>query len=115
MVVKQRTSYALAVAMLVTGTAWAGTSVLISSDEIRLRSGKDETRVVRDKKESTADASAGGVDVDVEMTGVAIINGNVYIDGEKLPPGKRTYTSKKTGKSYAIEWGKNGNVSVAEK
>jgi len=98
----------------VTGAAWAGTSVLVTADEIRLRSGTDETRVVHGSKGSTPDASAGEVGADVEMTGVAIINGNVFIDGEKLPRGKRTFTSKKTGKKYAIEWGKDGNVSVAE-
>jgi hypothetical protein len=52
---------------------------------------------------------------DVEMTGSAIINGVVYIDGEKLPANISTFTSKKSGKTYLIKRGKNGNVSVVEK
>ena len=48
------------------------------------------------------------------MEGVAVINDDVFIDGEKVPRGKTRYTSKKTGKSYRIQWGKNGNVSVEQ-
>lgn len=59
--------------------------------------------------------SSGGVASDVEMDGVAVINGEVFVDGAKVPKGKTHYTSKKSGKSYLINWGKNGNVSVSEK
>jgi len=48
------------------------------------------------------------------MEGVAVINDDVFIDGEKIQRGKTSYTSKKTGKSYRIQWGKNGNVSVEQ-
>ena len=63
---------------------------------------------------STASNSSGIVDADVEMEGVAVINDDVFIDGEKIQRGKAQHTSKKTGKSYRIKWGKNGNVSVEQ-
>jgi hypothetical protein len=113
-VVKHLASYAVVLNMLISGSAWAESSVQITSDELRLRSGTDEMGI-RNKKEIAIEGRASAIGADVEMTGVAVINGEVYIDGEKLPPGKRSFTSKKTGKNYAIEWGKNGNVSVAEK
>lgn len=59
--------------------------------------------------------SSGSVAPDVEMEGVAVINGDVFVDGTKVPKGKTLYTSKKSGKTYHINWGKNGNVSVSEK
>lgn len=64
--------------------------------------------------DSTASNSAGSIDADVEMEGVAVINDDVFIDGEKIQRGKSRHTSKKTGKSYRIQWGKNGNVSVEQ-
>jgi hypothetical protein len=102
------------ISVLASSVTLAETSVLVTPDEVKIRSRKDETRH-SSKRESAGESNASSVGADVEMTGVAVINGDVYIDGEKLPQGKRTFTSKKTGKSYAIEWGKNGNVSVAEK
>ena len=58
--------------------------------------------------------SEATVDSDVEMEGVAVINGEVFIDGQKVPKGKTVYKSRKTGKSYRVRWGKNGNVDVSE-
>jgi hypothetical protein len=112
--VKKLGTIGLVISALASGATLAQTSVLVTPDEIKLRLRKDETKV-GSKQESAGDSSASSVSADVEMTGVAVINGDVYIDGEKLPHGKRTFTSKKTGKNYVIEWGKNGNVSVAEK
>lgn len=63
---------------------------------------------------SAAGNSSGTIDADVEMEGVAVINDDVFIDGVKIPRGKTRYTSKKTGKSYRIQWGKNGNISVEQ-
>lgn len=63
---------------------------------------------------SSVNVNSGTAAADVQMEGVTIINGDVFIDGEKVAKGKTSYTAKKTGKSYRIEWGKNGNVSVAE-
>lgn len=64
---------------------------------------------------SVAVNTAGSVDSDVQMEGVAIINGEVFIDGDKIPKGQTSYKSKKSGKSYQIKWGKNGNVAVEQK
>jgi hypothetical protein len=57
----------------------------------------------------------GVVHSDVQMIGTAVINGVVYIDGEKIPSNITTFTSRKSGNSYLIKRGKNGNVSITEK
>ena len=59
--------------------------------------------------------NSGTVGSDVQMEGVAIINEKVFIDGDEVPKGKSVYFSKKTKKTYLIQWGRNGNVSVSEK
>jgi len=64
--------------------------------------------------DSKSDADSGQVGTDVEMTGSAVINGSVWIDGVKIHKPQSVYTSKKSGKTYRIHWGKNGNVSVTE-
>ncbi|WP_371324006.1 hypothetical protein VX159_00300 [Dechloromonas sp. ZY10] len=64
---------------------------------------------------SVASSAAGDLGADVEMDGVAVINGSVYIDGQKIPRGKTSYVSKKTGKAYRIQWGSDGNVAVEQK
>ena len=55
------------------------------------------------------------VGIDVEIEGVTIINEKVFIDGVLVPRGKREVVSRKTGKVYRIEWGRDGNVTVTEK
>lgn len=67
-----------------------------------------------DRAGNTASSDAGVVGAGVEMTGVAVINGAVWIDGVRISKPQSVYTSKKTGKTYHIRWGKDGNVSVAE-
>lgn len=57
---------------------------------------------------------AGVIDEDAEIEGVTIINGSVSIDGVRVPHGVRKFRSVKTGRSYRIDWGKDGNVSVIE-
>jgi hypothetical protein len=59
--------------------------------------------------------SASVVASDVEMEGIAVINGGVYIDGEKIPAGVTRYVSKKNGKTYLIKRDRDGNVSVTQK
>ena len=59
--------------------------------------------------------NTGQIGSDVQIEGVTIINDDVFIDGEKVPRGKTVYTSKKSKKTYLIQWGKNGNISVSEK
>lgn len=90
------------------GLANAQVSVGVSDAEIKVQTGNANGS-------SVVVNSAGTIDADVQMEGVAIINGEVFVDGEKIPKGKTAYTSKKTGKSYTIKWGRNGNVAVQEK
>lgn len=59
--------------------------------------------------------NTGQIGSDVQIEGVTIINDDVFIDGEKVPHGKTVYTSRKSKKTYLIQWGKNGNISVSEK
>jgi len=64
---------------------------------------------------SVATNNTGSLGPGVEMEGVAVINGEVFVDGVKVPRGKTSYFSKKSGKTYIIQWGKDGNVAVHEK
>lgn len=70
---------------------------------------------VKIKNGAAVGASLGVIGPDVQIEGVTVINGAVFIDGEPVPKGKTSFTGKKSGKSYQIEWGKDGNVSVSEK
>jgi hypothetical protein len=70
---------------------------------------------VQTGKESGVIVNSGQVESDVQMEGVAIINEKVFIDGDEVPRGKTAYISKKNKKTYHIQWGKDGNVSVSEK
>lgn len=67
-----------------------------------------------DYMNNEANNDSGVVGADVEMTGYAVINGSVWIDGVKIHKPQSVYTSKKSGKTYRIHWGKNGNVSITE-
>ena len=97
----------LSVAVLFASLVNAQVAVNVSAGGVRVQTGKTGG--------STTSNSAGSIDSDVEMEGVAVINGTVYIDGERIPKGKRSHTARKSGKTYLIEWGRDGNVSVREK
>lgn len=70
---------------------------------------------VQSGKGSVVTNSAGALGPDVDMEGVAVINNEVFIDGVKVPHGKTSHVGKKSGKTYTIRWGKNGNIAVEEK
>ena len=57
---------------------------------------------------------AGSIAEDAQIEGITVINGEVSIDGVKVPHGQKKYRSAKSGKTYLIEWGSDNNVSVAE-
>lgn len=98
---------ALPIAILfVTNVAQAQISVDISGGNVKVQTGKSG---------SVASNTAGSIEQDVQMEGVAVINGDVFVDGEKIPKGKSPVTSKKSGRTYLIKWGKDGNVAVQEK
>lgn len=90
---------------MLSGASLAQVSVDISGHGVRVQQGGSGVSV----------NSGGSVANDVQMDGVAVINGEVFVDGDKVPKGKTLYTSKKSGKTYRITWGKDGNVSVSEK
>lgn len=69
--------------------------------------------VFADEKSQKNESETIGIDVEIE--GVTIINDKVYIDGVLVPRGRREVVSRKTGKIYRIEWGRDGNVTVTEK
>lgn len=58
---------------------------------------------------------SGVIGSDVEIEGITIINDKLFIDGVEVRRGTKVYTSPKSKKSYKIQWGKGGNISVAEK
>ena len=88
---------------LISSVAAAQVSVSSGGTQVRIGSGND------------ASNDSGTISGDVEIEGVAILNDKVYIDGVRVPKGVREVTSKKTGKTYRIVWGKDGNISVTEK
>jgi hypothetical protein len=96
------------------GFAIGQVSVGVPGANVKLEKGAGGNTAISIGPGSTASNSAGSIDADVQMEGVAVINDDVFIDGEKIQRGKTRHTSKKTGKSYRIQWGKNGNVSVEQ-
>lgn len=90
--------------------AQAQVSIDLSGSNVKVQTGG-----AKGTSTSIATNTEGTIDSEVEMEGVAVINGQVFIDGVKIPPGKTSYFSKKSGKNYTIKSDKNGNVSVQEK
>ena len=95
-------------AALALGVANAQVAVDVSAPGVRVHTGGKGGS-------SVAVNTAGSIEEDVDMEDVAVINGEVFIDGVKVPRGNTSYTSRKTGKTYQIKWGRNGNVAVEEK
>jgi hypothetical protein len=98
----------------VSGLAFGQVVVDVPGVSVNVGKGKGGNTAISVGPGSTASNSSGSIDADVQMEGVAVINDDVFIDGEKIPRGKTKHTSKKTGKTYRIQWGKNGNVSVEQ-
>jgi hypothetical protein len=57
---------------------------------------------------------AGHIDEGADVEGVSVINGEVTIDGEKVPKGKTRHTGKRSGTKYVIKWGRDGNVAISQ-
>lgn len=89
-------------------SALAQVAVDLSAYGVKVETGGSKGVKVQTPANSTVGA-------DVEMEGVAVINGDVYVDGQKIPRGVTSYKSKKTGRTYRIQWGKGDSVSVEEK
>ena len=75
----------------------------------------DESQTDELNEANVVSVQSGVISSDVQMVGTAVINGAVFVDGEKLPNNTTSYTSKIAGKTYLVKRGKNGNVSVIEK
>lgn len=93
--------------LMCSSVAGAQVSVDVSGYGVKVQTGKGGGNSVRVQSEH--------VDSDVEMEGVAVINDEVFIDGEKVPRNKTSYKSKRSGKTYLIRRSEGGNVSVSEK
>ncbi|MDP1605859.1 MAG: hypothetical protein Q8L93_04320 [Rhodocyclaceae bacterium] len=103
----------LLVSLLFAGQAYAQVSVDVPG--VSVRTGKSDGNVaVSVGQGATAVNTSGVIGAGVEMEGVAVVNGDVFIDGEKIQRGKTRHTAKKTGITYRIQWGKDGNVNVQQ-
>lgn len=89
--------------LLFPGVVVAQVSVSAGSHDVSIGSDND------------ASNDSGGIAGDVQIEGITIINDKVYIDGVRVPKGTREVISKKTGRVYRIDWGKDGNITVTEK
>ncbi|MBK7002654.1 MAG: hypothetical protein IPH35_22675 [Rhodoferax sp.] len=65
-------------------------------------------------KRSVASNQTGVIDSNAEIEGVTIINDSVYIDGERVPNNVTRFKGRKSGLTYSIKWGRNGNISVTQ-
>lgn len=89
-----------------------GTTVNVGGDDrdddVNVRA-KNITAISTDGGE--ASVNVGGIGSDVQIQGVAVINGRVYIDGKEIPPNVTRYKSPRTGEVYLIQR-KGGSVQV---
>jgi len=60
---------------------------------------------------NTARNTVGGIGSNVDVQGVTVINGRVYIDNKEIPPDVTRYKSPRTGEVYIIKR-KGGSVEV---
>jgi hypothetical protein len=93
-----------------------GTSVVIggSSVDVRTKDGKVATNIGNTAiatQGSTAANTVGGMGSGVDIQGVAILNGRVFIDNKEIPPEVTRYKSPRTGEIYVIRR-KGGSVEV---
>lgn len=70
---------------------------------------KDMTAIATEG--NTVSNSVGGIGEGVDIQGVAVINGRVYIDNKEIPPKVTRYKSPRTGEVYIIRR-KGGSVEV---
>lgn len=112
------------VAIGVAGAAWAQIGIAAGGQDVRIgadgsvsvRGGGEDLRVGSGGQVSAGSgnevkSSVGEIAPGVNIEGVTIINGKLWIDGKEIPPGVKRYKSPKTGKQYNIER-KGNNVSV---
>ncbi len=119
--------FPLAIAFLVSSTAMAqirvdtgGTSVVIGGGNVDVRTNEAGSSSVTTRGSSTTAIATGGNTVrntvggigsNVDVQGVTVINGRVYIDNKEIPPDVTRYKSPRTGEVYIIKR-KGGSVEV---
>jgi hypothetical protein len=96
-----------------------GTSVVIGSDggvDVRTNGagnvttrGSSTTAIATGG--NTVRNTVGGIGSNVDVQGVTVINGRVYIDNTEVPPNVTRYKSPRTGEIYVIKR-KGGSVEV---
>jgi hypothetical protein len=117
--------FPLALAVLISNTAIAqirvdtgGTSVVIGGGNVDVRTseggsvsthGGSTTAIATGG--NTARNTVGGIGSNVDVQGVTVINGRVYIDNKEIPPDVTRYKSPRTGEVYIIKR-KSGSVEV---
>lgn len=52
--------------------------------------------------------------INAEISGITIINGNLWIDGEYVAPQTTYHRSPASGKMYKISWKSDNKISVSE-
>jgi hypothetical protein len=117
--------FPLAIAFLVSGTAMAqirvdtgGTSVVIGGGNVDVRTNEAGSVTTRGNSNTaiatggnTVRNTVGGIGSNVDVQGVTVINGRVYIDNKEIPPDVTRYKSPRTGEVYIIKR-KGGSVEV---
>jgi hypothetical protein len=117
--------FPLAIAALVSSTAMAqirvdtgGTSVVIGGGNVDVRTNEAGSVTTRGSSNSaiatggnTVRNTVGGIGSNVDVQGVTVINGRVYIDNKEIPPDVTRYKSPRTGEVYIIKR-KGGSVEV---
>lgn len=87
-----------------------GTSVVIGGGNVDVRTNEGGT-VSTHGGSTTAIATGGntvrntvgGIGSNVDVQGVTVINGRVYIDNKEIPPDVTRYKSPRTGEVYIIK------------
>ncbi len=112
-----KTLFPLVFAVLVSNVAigqirvdTGGTSVVIGGGNVDVRTGEGGTVSTHGSSTTaiatggnTARNTVGGIGSNVDVQGVTVINGRVYIDNKEIPPDVTRYKSPRTGEVYIIK------------
>lgn len=112
-----KTLFPLVFAVLVSNVAigqirvdTGGTSVVIGGGNVDVRTSEGGTVSTHGSSTTaiatggnTARNTVGGIGSNVDVQGVTVINGRVYIDNKEIPPDVTRYKSPRTGEVYIIK------------
>lgn len=97
----------------IAGPAVAQVNVNIPGISVNVGNGEKDVSVSMGGKNKVGNV-AGSIDPGADIEGVTIINGELSIDGEKVPKGKTRHIGRKSGTKYVIKWGRDGNIAVSQ-